>query len=478
MQQTGFPSGFVWGAATSSYQIEGGVNEDGKGPSVWDAFCHMPGKIWNGQSGETACDHYHRWSDDVALMQAIGLQAYRFSVSWPRVLPQGTGKINPAGLDFYDRLVDKLLTAGITPYLTLFHWDYPESLYQRGGWLNPDSPAWFADYATLMVDRFSDRVVNWITMNEPQVHLGMGHHWGKHAPGNNASLSDTLRMMHHTMLAHGLAAQAIRSRAKQLVQIGFASAAQICIPASPKPEDIEAARREMFSVTWDTYIWNNTWFSDPLFLKQYPADGLKLFEEDLPVILSEDLDTIGQPLDFYAFNTYSGSVVRSGDDGQPEIVNYPDGHPMMMNQWYINPEILYWGPKFFYDRYQQPILITENGMSNLDWVARDGHVHDAQRIDYIALHLLALERAIQEGVDVHGYFYWSLLDNFEWADGFKQRFGLVFVEFPTQKRVLKNSARWYREVIRTNGKIISGYETQSSNVEQSTTSVPDRPHEP
>jgi beta-glucosidase len=462
-QQTVFPRGFIWGAATSSYQVEGGVGADGKGLSVWDTFCQKPGKIWNGQTGETACDHYHRWSEDVALMQAIGLQAYRFSVSWSRLLPAGTGKINPAGLDFYDRLVDALLAVGITPYLTLFHWDYPEALYQQGGWLSPDSPAWFSEYAKVLVDLLSDRVVNWITMNEPQVHLGMGHHWGIHAPGDNASLSETLCMMHHAALAHGLAAQVIRARSKQPVRIGFASAAQICIPATNKLEDIEAARQQMFSVTRDTYIWNNTWFSDPLFLKHYPADGLKLFAAELPNIQPEDLRIIGQPLDFYAFNTYSGSVVRANNENKPEIVNYPDGHPMMMSQWYINPEILYWGPKFFYERYRLPILITENGMSNLDWVARDGQVHDAQRIDYIARHLLALERAIQEGVDVQGYFYWSLLDNFEWSEGFKQRFGLVYVDFPTQKRVLKNSARWYRELILSNGKLLSTYEIITNN---------------
>ncbi len=456
-EQAIFPSDFVWGAATSSYQIEGGVEEDGKGLSVWDAFCRKPGKIWNGQTGDIACDHYHRWGEDIALMQDIGLQAYRFSVSWPRLLPDGIGKINRAGLDFYDRLVDALLAAGITPYLTVFHWDYPEALYQRGGWLNPDSPAWFAEYTAALVDRLSDRVRNWITLNEPQVHLGMGHHWGRHAPGDNASLSDTLCMMHRALLAHGQAAQVIRARSKQPVRIGFASAAQICIPASRKPEDIEAARKQMFSVTQDTYIWNNTWFSDPLFLKQYPADGLALFAADLPQIRAGDLEIIGQPLDFYAFNTYSGSVVREGKESHPELVNYPDGHPMMMSQWYINPEILYWGPKFFYERYHLPILITENGMSNIDWIARDGQVHDAQRIDYMASHLLALERAIQEGVDVQGYFYWSLLDNFEWAEGFKQRFGLVYVEFPTQKRLLKNSALWYRDIIRSNGKVLSTY---------------------
>jgi beta-glucosidase len=457
-QKAIFPYNFIWGAATSSYQVEGGAYEDGKGISVWDIFCKKPGKIWNGQTGEIACDHYHRWREDIALMRAIGLQAYRFSVSWARLLPSGTGDINPAGLDFYDRLVDALLAAGITPYITLFHWDYPEILYRRGGWLNPNSPAWFADYAAVLVDQLSDRVVNWITLNEPQVHLGMGHHWGIHAPGDNASLSDTLSMMHHALLAHGMAVQVIRARTKRAVRVGFASAAQICIPASARVEDIEAARQQMFSVNSYTYIWNNTWFSDPIFFKQYPADGLELFAKDLPAIRSDNMDVIGQPLDFYAFNTYSGSLVREGIDKKPELVNYPDGHPMMMNQWYINPEILYWGPKFFYERYRLPILITENGMSNLDWVAGDGKVHDDQRIDYIARHLLALARAIQEGVNVQGYFYWSLLDNFEWTEGYKHRFGLVFVEFPTQRRLLKKSALWYREVIGTNGNLLSTYE--------------------
>jgi beta-glucosidase len=451
MQNEFFPRGFVWGASTSAYQVEGGASADGKGPSIWDTFCRRPGAVWRGQTGDQACDHYHRWPEDVRLMERIGLQAYRFSVSWPRVLPEGRGRPNPAGLDFYSRLVDTLLAAGIQPYLTLFHWDYPEALYQAGGWLHSDSPHWFAEYAALLATHLSDRVVHWMTLNEPQVYTGMGLHWGHHAPGCRVDQSEMLCAMHNSLLAHGLAVQAIRAGARRPVQVGFASAAQICIPATPDPADVEAARAKMFSVTPDSYIWNNTWFSDPLFFRQYPADGLALFAPDLPAIRPDDMETIAQPLDFYAFNTYSGSVIQAGENGQPRIIAYPDGHPTMMNRWDINPEILYWGPRFFWERYRLPLYITENGLANMDWVAQDGRVHDPQRIDYLARHLQALRKAVSQGVDVRGYFHWSLLDNFEWTEGYAMRFGLVYVDFPTQQRVLKDSAGWYREVILSNG---------------------------
>lgn len=444
-----FPNGFVWGAATAAYQIEGAAAEDGKGPSVWDMFCRKPGAVWNGHSGEIACDHYHRVLDDVALMQSLGLQGYRFSISWPRVLPAGTGAVNERGLDFYDRLVDALLAAGITPYVTLFHWDFPYELYCRGGWLNPSSPDWFADYANLITSRLSDRVRHWITLNEPQVFLSLGHHQGTHAPGDKLDLPEVLRATHHVLLAHGRAVQAIRSAARTPAEVGFAPVGFASVPASDRAEDIAAARQAQFAITTPT-LWNTTWYADPVFRQAYPEDGLALFGRAVPTIGSDDMATIGQPLDFYGVNIYHGQVVRAGEDGQPQVVPFPTGHPLTAFYWPVVPEALDWGPRFLWERYQKPIYITENGLANIDWIARDGQVHDPQRIDFTARYLGALRRAIGDGVDVRGYFHWSLMDNFEWAEGYKQRFGMIYVDYQTQQRVLKDSARWYQQVIATN----------------------------
>ena len=445
-----FPKDFVWGAAAASYQIEGGAAEDGKGASVWDMFCRKPGAIWQGQTGDVACDHYHCFKDDVALMKGMSLPAYRLSVSWPRLLPKGTGQINPKGMAFYDALIDELLAAGITPYVTLFHWDYPYDLYCRGGWLNPDSPLWFAEYADLVVRRLSDRVQQWMTINEPQVFVGNGHQDGNHAPGDRLGRAQVLRVMHNVLLAHGRAVQAIRAGAKTPPLVGFAPCGAVKIPASGRPEDIEAARQAMFAVTGPD-MWNFAWFSDPICLKRYPPDGAALYEAVMPSIGPDDMDLIGQPLDFYGANIYSGVYTRAGSAGRPEDVPLPPGHALTGYLWQVTPEALYWGPRFLWERYGKPIFITENGMANVDWVARDGRVHDPQRIDFTTQYLLALKRAIDDGVPVKGYFHWSILDNFEWAAGFQQRFGLIHVDYATRRRTLKDSAYWYRDVVETNG---------------------------
>jgi len=445
-----FPKGFVWGAAAASYQVEGAAYEDGKGLSVWDMFCRKQGTIWNGQSGDVACDHYHRYKGDVALMKEIGLHAYRLSISWPRVIPDGTGAVNPQGLAFYERLVDELLAANIQPYVTLFHWDYPYELYCRGGWLNPDSSNWFADYACVVVDKLSDRVKHWMTLNEPSCFIGIGHMEGQHAPGDRLGFAQVLRATHNALLAHGKAAQAIRATSRGACQIGFAPVGAVAIPATDKPEDIQAARQAMFSIT-ERNVWSNTWWMDPIFFGKYPGDGLKLFGRDVPPIRPGDLETICQPLDFFGFNHYQGQTYRAGTNEQPEHVPYPVGHPLTAFRSYVTPESLYWGPRFFAERYKLPIVVTENGMSNVDWVALDGKVHDPQRIDFTRRYLLQLEKALADGIDVRGYFYWSIMDNFEWAEGFKERFGLIYVDYPTQKRILKDSAYWYQQVIATNG---------------------------
>jgi beta-glucosidase len=445
-----FPEGFVWGAAASSYQIEGAAQEDGKGLSIWDTFCQKTGTIWNGQSGDTACDHYHRYEEDVSLMKQIGLQAYRLSVSWPHVVPQGTGPINPKGLEFYDRLTDKLLAAGISPYVTLFHWDYPDELYRRGGWLNRDSSDWFAEYVKVVVEKLSDRVKYWITLNEPQCFIGLGHQFGFHAPGDKLELAEVLTAAHNALLAHGKAVQTIRSYSKIESRIGLALVGIVNIPATDSSEDVEAARHTMFSIT-SKNCWNNTWWTEPVFPGRYPEDGLELFGSEAPQIQNKDMKTICQPLDFLGVNIYFGQRTRASKDGQPEAVPFPVGHAMTAFRFPVSPEALYWGPRFLWERYQLPIIITENGMSNVDWASLDGKVHDPQRIDFLHRYLLELQRACKHGVEVHGYFQWSILDNFEWTEGYKERYGLVYVDYPTQKRILKDSAYWYKEVIATNG---------------------------
>ncbi|HUU08934.1 MAG TPA: GH1 family beta-glucosidase [Phycisphaerae bacterium] len=449
-----FPQGFVWGTATASYQIEGAAHEDGKGPSVWDMLCRRPGAIWNGQTGDVASDHYHRWAEDVALMKRLGLGAYRFSISWPRVIPHGTGNVNAKGLAFYDRLVDALLAAGVTPYVTLFHWDYPYDLYCRGGWLNRDSADWFAEYATVLAAKLGDRVGHWMTLNEPQCFVGLGHFDGRHAPGDRLNWAEVLRAAHHALLAHGKGVQAIRAASPGPCQVGFAPVGVVRIPATDSAADVEAARADMFAVTARNQ-WNNTWWMDPVFFGTYPADGLALYAADLPPIRDGDLETIRQPLDFFGANIYTGSTVRAGAGGQPEAVPDPVGIGLTGFKWPVTPAALYWGPRLFFERYRLPVYITENGMSGTDWVGPDGAVHDAPRIDYTAEHLAALGRAVDDGVDVRGYFHWSLMDNFEWAEGYKERFGLIHTDFVTGKRTLKDSALWYKDVIAANGANLS-----------------------
>jgi len=448
-----FPEQFTWGAAAASYQIEGAAREDGKGLSVWDMLCRRPGKIWNGHTGDIACNHYHRYKEDVAIMKEIGLQAYRFSISWPRVMPDGTGAVNEKGLEFYDRLVDELLAAGIQPWATLFHWDLPYELYCRGHWLNPDMPQWFADYTRVIVDRLSDRVTNWMTLNEPQCFIGIGLHAAFHAPGDKLGLHELLRAAHNVLLSHGRAVQVIRSHAKSKATIGWAPVGVVAMPVTNTPADIEAARKSMFDVqayaSWNP-LWNNTWFGDPVVFGKYPEDGLKIYGDAVPVVREGDMKIISEPIDFYGANIYVGTEIKADVNGEPEKI--PDTFtPLTAFKWTVHPETLYWGPRFLHERYKLPIVITENGLSNADWVSLDGRVHDLQRVDFLARHLRELCRAIGDGVDVRGYFQWSIMDNFEWAEGYKERFGLVHVDYTTQKRTLKDSAYFYNKVIGSRG---------------------------
>jgi len=446
-----FPDRFVWGAATAAYQVEGGARADGRGRSIWDMLCEKAGAIHGGHHAEVSSDHYHRWAEDVALFRQLGLNGYRFSLSWPRILPSGTGQPNPAGLAFYDRLVDGLLEAGITPYVTLFHWDLPLDLYHRGGWLNRDVASWFADYAELVARRLGDRVEHWMTLNEPQVFVGHGHYDGRHAPGLKYSLGEMLRCAHHALLAHGRGVQAVRAASPRPARIGFAPMGFPKLPASDSAEDRAAAREQMYAVTEPNH-WNLTWWADPVLLGHYPEDGLALFGKDAPKVMAGDLEVISAPTDFLGLNIYQGSVIRRGATGRPEVVPHPPGFPVTGFNWPVTPEALYWGPKFAFERYQKPIFITENGLSCRDWPSLDERVHDPQRIDFITRHLRELFRALQDGVPIEGYFHWSALDNFEWADGYKERFGLIYVDYATGRRTPKDSYHWYAQVIASRGR--------------------------
>lgn len=450
-----FTADFVWGAATSAYQIEGAWNEDGRGPSIWDICCHEGGHVYESHTGDVACDHYHRFREDVALMREIGLKAYRFSLSWSRLLPEGTGKVNEAGVRFYSGLIDALLEHGIEPYITLFLWDLPYALYQRGGWMNPESVEWFGAYARLVAERFSDRVSRFFTLNEPQCFVGLGFLNGAHAPWLRCPLRDTFAMAHNVLKAQGQAVRMLRQYGKQPLEIGYAPTCSAVYPERETPEDIEAARQVMFTIPEDLrdWTWNVSWWSDPVLLGRYPEEGLERFAPYLPEITDEDMRLIAEPVDVYAQNIHNGKCVRVGEDGRPEIVPRYPSFPRTANGWPITPEALYRGPKFLYERYKKPFYITENGLSCHDVVSLDGKVHDPNRIDFLARYLQQLKRAAGE-IDLRGYFQWSLMDNFEWEKGYSERFGLIYVDYRTQERILKDSAHWYSKIIHTNGEAL------------------------
>ncbi len=445
-----FKDGFLWGVASASYQIEGSPYKVGGGMSVWDMFCRREGAISDGSNGDVACDHYNRYAEDAALMQTLGIPNYRMSISWPRVLPAGKGKVSEEGLGFYDRLVDELLARGVQPHATLFHWDYPYELYCEGGWLNRDSADFFADYTRIVVERLSDRVKSWMTLNEPQVFVGMGHRDGTHAPGDKMNWPEALRVGHHVLLAHGKSCQAIRACTKQPCEIGWAPVGSTAMPATDQPEDVEAARTAMFSVYAKTF-WTNSWWADPAILGHYPEDGLRMFGSDFDCVRPGDLETICQPLDFYGANIYLGHPFRADEEGKPQHVDYAPGIGRTIYHWPVTPEALYWGPKFLYERYKLPIMITENGVGMSDWIHLDGKIHDPGRVDYLHRYIREFKRAAADGVDAKGYFQWSFSDNFEWYEGFKFRFGLVHIDYETQKRTPKESAYWYKQVIASNG---------------------------
>lgn len=439
-----FPKGFVWGAATAAYQIEGAANEDGRGESIWDRFSHTPGNVLNGDTGDVADDHYHRWPQDVALMQSLGLKAYRFSIAWPRIIPDGIGAVNDAGLDFYDRLVDGLLAAGIEPFVTLYHWDLPQALQDRGGWPNRDSAAWFADYTAVVSRRLGDRVHNWITLNEPWVSAFLGYMMGVHAPGIRDPKA-AMQATHHLLLAHGQAVSILRRNGNGATRVGITLNLTWVDPASDRPEEVEAARRQ------DGFA--NRLFLDPVFKGCYPGDFMELCGDLAPQIEEGDLQQISAPLDFLGVNYYTRSVVAD-DPNMPMLRTrsiQPAGAEYTEMGWEVYPEGLYRLLRRLHEEYApDAIYITENGAAFPDTV-ESGRVHDERRIAYLREHLTSCWRAIQEGVPLRGYFVWSLLDNFEWGYGYSKRFGIVFVDYATQERIPKDSAFFYRDVIAANG---------------------------
>jgi beta-glucosidase len=439
-----FPADFVWGTATSSYQIEGAWDEDGKGPSIWDTFCRQPGKIKGGDTGDVAADHYHRWVGDVAIMADLGLNAYRFSISWPRVLPVGKGRVNPPGLDFYERLVDGLLENGIEPYVTLYHWDLPQALQDEGGWANRDTARYFAEYASVVAERLGDRVTHWITHNEPFVTAMAGHVSGKDAPGVQDPATGLL-VAHHLLLSHGYAVEALRDTVSRPLQVGITLDFNPVHPDSDSEEDRRAADR------FDAV--RNRLFTEPVFLGLYPDDAVELFGPLFPQVEPDDLERIAAPVDFLGVNYYTRAVVRHDPESpyleagwvRPEGSEYSE-------MWEIYPpglhELL---TRLWADYRPANIFITENGVPVPDELDADGRVRDEQRIRYLRDHLAQVHRTISEGIPVRGYFAWSFMDNFEWALGYKMRFGLVYVDYETLERTVKDSGRWYAGVIQENG---------------------------
>lgn len=445
-----FPAGFLWGAGTAAYQVEGATAEDGRGPSIWDTFCARPGTVLHGHSGATAADHYHRFAEDVDLMGRLGLGAYRFSVSWPRVQPDGRGPVNPAGLDFYARLVDALLEWGITPALTLYHWDLPQALQERGGWGARETAARFADYASAVADRLGDRVPLWATVNEPWCAAFLGHAAGVHAPGlTDPALS--LRTAHHLLLAHGLATQALRAAAGRRARVSVSLNLSPVDAATDTPADRDAARRI------DGLL--NRMFADPLLLGAYPddvkADTGHL--TDWSFVRPGDEHTIAAPIDLLGVNYYNPMTVAEGGaatgpspwPGAETVRFRVDGQrPVTAMGWPIDPAGLTRLLRRLHTRYPRiPLLVSENGAAFEDRVDRAGRVRDTARVRYLRDHLAAVHAAITAGVDVRGYFVWSLLDNFEWNFGYSRRFGITYVDYTTQRRLLKSSARWYRDVM-------------------------------
>ena len=451
MEEKGFCKDFLWGAASAAHQIEGAYLEDGKGMGIWDTFEQETGYIIRNENGNVACDHYHRYREDVAIMKELGLKSYRFSVSWPRVMPEGYGTVNEKGLQFYIDLVNELTEAGIEPMVTLFHWNLPTAIYELGGWENPQVVDWFEQYTDVVTTALGKKVKYWMTFNEPQLFIGAGLNAGVFAPFEKKSTEALMRISKNVYLAHGKAVRIIRKNCQNSI-VGMAPTGEIVIPRDMNAESIERARKLSFSMKKESFTSSITWWSDPVFFGKIPEDAQAIFGECLPVLTEEEWEIVTEPLDFYGFNVYQGlEDLDSTEEYGPYA--YP-GSPKTSMDWNVTPEVLYWSCRFLYERYGKPIMITENGMSSFDWVSLDGKVHDPNRIDFLHRYLRSIKDAVSEGIPVLGYQYWSIMDNFEWINGYDKRFGLVYVDYRTQKRTIKDSACWYRDVIATNGEIL------------------------
>jgi beta-glucosidase len=441
-----FPKDFLWGTATSSYQIEGAVNEDGRGPSIWDSFSHTPGKIEDGTNGDRANEHYHRYKEDVRLIRDLGVKAYRFSIAWPRVFPDGSGSPNPKGLDFYNRLIDELLANGIEPYATLYHWDLPQALQDRvGGWQSSETAKAFGDYSGYVAERITDRVKNIFTVNEAGRFVNFGYGWGIDTPGLKLPNVQLNQVRHHVALGHGLAVQAVRAHGRAGTRVGVAENIAACVPAINTPENIRAteiATREL-----------NAGFLGVILEGKYTDGFLEYAGAAAPKFTAEELKIISSPTDFVGLNIYAPQFYITATENKPfKVLPFPASFPHMNSEWLrIGPETIYWVPRIAAKIWNiENIYISENGTSSEDKLAADGQVYDLDRIMFLRNYLTQLQRAIAEGVPVRGYFLWSLMDNFEWIFGYEKRFGLYRVDFETQARVPKLSAAFYRDVVARN----------------------------
>jgi len=441
----GFPKGFLWGTATSAYQIEGAPTEDGRGPSIWDTFSHVKTNTYTGDNGDMGSDHFHRYREDIALMQELGVQTYQFSVAWTRIFPEGTGAPNPKGWDFYDRMLDTLLAAGIQPFCTLYHWDLPQALMKVGGWQSRDTSRAFADYSAHAVKHLSDRVKNFITVSEVTAFVDGGYRYGNDAPGLKLSDAVVAQVSHNVLVGHGLAVQAIRANAKTGTRVGIADNAVSTCPVIETPENIAAARK--------AYREENSRSLMPIMEGHYTEGYLKGLGADAPKFTAEDMKLISAPVDFVGLNVYEPTWIRAvANEAGYEIVDMPKSYPRMQAGWLdFGPEGMYWSPKFLESLWGvRDIYITENGAASADVPTGDGEVLDVDRILFLRSYLTQLQRAVSEGVPVRGYFLWSLIDNYEWSDGYAMRFGITYVDYKTMKRTVKLSGQFYKEVIAKN----------------------------
>ncbi len=446
-----FPDSFLWGSATASYQVEGAVHEDGRGTTIWDTFSHIPGKTHNGDTGDVADDSYHRFPEDIALMKDLGLKTCRFSIAWSRIFPSGAGQPNKKGVDHYRKFADALHAAGIEPFCTLFHWDLPQALEDKGGWQNRDTAKAFADYAGYFAGETSDVIKHYMTMNEISTFVELGYGSGIHAPGLKLSRGALAQVRHHAVLGHGLAVQAIRAKARAGTRVGSAENLEAVAPVFEAPEHVAAAKKAIVEL--------NAGYLTVMRTGKYTDRYLAELGADVPKFTPEELAAIGSPLDFQGLNVYTPTFVRAATAGNAKeeqdgfaVVPGPDSYPHMFSEWLnIGPSALYWAPRLANEAFNlREIYITENGASSDDKVAPDGEIYDTDRVMYLRAYLTELQRAVAEGVPVRGYFLWSLLDNYEWADGYQKRFGITYVDFTTQKRTPKLSSKFYKETIRAN----------------------------